>query len=139
MQYMAIDEKSHILFTKPLHQTPMIYYHSTNTDINLKGDYMRISAHPILDFERGTQVSFTFDGVQVSAYTGETIAAALYAAGYRTLANSPVRHRPRGFFCAIGNCSSCMMVVNGNANVKTCIELVQDGMIVETQRGKGTL
>ena len=100
---------------------------------------MRIYEHPILDFERGSAVSFTFDGVQVSAFTGETIAAALYAAGYRTLANSPVRHRPRGLYCAIGNCSSCMMVVNGKANVKTCIELVQDGMVVETQKGRGTL
>jgi len=100
---------------------------------------MRISQHPILDFERGTPVSFTFDGTPVSAHAGETIAAALYAAGYITLANSPIRHRPRGIYCAIGNCSSCMMVVNGKANVKTCIELVQDGMIVETQTGRGAL
>ena len=100
---------------------------------------MRLSNHPILDFERGTQLNFTFDGMQISAYTGETIAAALYAAGYRALANSPIKHRPRGLYCAIGNCSSCMMVVNGKANVKTCIELVQDGMIVETQKGRGTV
>jgi len=98
---------------------------------------MRVSQHPILDFERGAPVNFTFDGAQVSAFTGETIAAALYAAGYRILANSAVKHRPRGFYCAIGNCSSCMMVVNGKANVKTCIELVQDGMVVETQKGRG--
>jgi len=98
---------------------------------------MRISEHPILDFKRCTPVNFTFDGVQVSAYTGETIAAALYAAGHRTLAHSPIRHRPRGLYCAIGNCSSCMMVVDGKANVKTCIELVRDGMTVETQIGRG--
>ncbi|MCL2378089.1 MAG: (2Fe-2S)-binding protein [Defluviitaleaceae bacterium] len=100
---------------------------------------MRISLHPILDFQRGAALTFTFNGTPVSAYTGETIAAALYAAGYRTLANSPIRHRPRGLYCAIGNCSSCMMVVNGKANVKTCIELVRDGMVVETQQGKGTI
>ena len=100
---------------------------------------MRISQHPILEFERGAAVSFTFDGAAVPAYTGETIAAALYAAGFRTLASSPVQHRPRGLFCAIGNCSSCMMVVDGVTNVKTCIELVRDGMVVETQRDKGTV
>ena len=100
---------------------------------------MRISEHPILDFERGTPVVFTFDGVPVYAHTGETIAAALYAAGFTTLAKSPVKHRPRGLYCAIGNCSSCMMVVNGEANVKTCIELVQDGMTVETQEGRGNI
>ena len=98
---------------------------------------MRLSNHPILDFTRGKPLSFTFDGTPVPAHAGETIAAALYAAGFRTLANSPVRHRPRGLYCAIGNCSSCMMVVNGRANVKSCIELVQDGMVVETQEGRG--
>ena len=100
---------------------------------------MRISQHPILDFERGEPVNFTFDGTQISANAGETIAAALYAAGHRTLAKSPIRHRPRGLYCAIGNCSSCMMVVNGKANVKTCVELVRDGMVVETQYGRGAL
>jgi len=98
---------------------------------------MRLSQHPILDFTRGEPLNFTFDGAPVSAHEGETIAAALYAAGFRTLANSPNKHRPRGLYCAIGNCSSCMMVVNGKANVKSCIELVQDGMVVETQEGRG--
>jgi len=100
---------------------------------------MRISEHPILDFKRGEPVIFTFDGVKIPAYAGETIAAALYAAGFRTLGHSPIRHRPRGLYCAIGNCSSCMMVVDGKANIKTCIELVQDGMDVETQEGRGVL
>ena len=100
---------------------------------------MRICNHPILDFTRGAALTFTFDGAQVTAHEGETIAAALYAAGHRCLAASPIRHNPRGLYCAIGNCSSCMMVVNGRANVKTCIELVQDGMVVQTQAGRGML
>jgi len=100
---------------------------------------MRISQHPILDFRRGAAISFTFDGAHIPAHEGETIAAALYAAGYRNLATSPIRHRSRGLYCAIGNCSSCMMVVDGRANVKTCIELAQDGMVVETQQGRGAL
>jgi len=104
-----------------------------------RGDSVRLSNHPILDYERGTPLAFTFDGIQISAHAGETIAAALYAAGYRALANSPIKHRPRGLYCAIGNCSSCMMVVDGKSNVKTCIELVQDGMVVETQKGRGTV
>ena len=102
---------------------------------------MRIDQHPILDFKRGQAkpVQFTFDGAQVLAFEGETIAAALHAAGIRTLSHSLEKNRPRGLYCAIGNCSSCMMIVNGEANVKTCIELVQDGMIVETQKDRGAL
>ncbi|MGI6677549.1 MAG: (2Fe-2S)-binding protein [Dehalobacterium sp.] len=100
---------------------------------------MRIENHPILDFQRGQKVSFYFDGQLVEGYTGETIAAALHAAGVRVLGHSPELHRPRGLFCAIGNCSSCLMVVNGEPNVRVCVEKVQPGMQVETQQGKGCL
>ena len=47
------------------------------------------------------------------------------------------RKEPRGFFCAIGKCSSCFMVVDGVPNVRTCVTPVKDGMVVETQRGLG--
>lgn len=100
---------------------------------------MRIVEHPILDFQRGEKVSFFFDGQPVEGYTGETIAAALHAAGIRILGHSPELHRPRGLFCAIGNCSSCLMVVNGEPNVRVCVEKVKPGMQVETQKGKGCL
>ena len=100
---------------------------------------MRIEQHPILDFQRGEKVSFTFDGRELDGYTNETIAAALHASGIKELAKSPVMHRPRGLFCAIGNCSSCLMVVNGEPNIRVCVAKVQQGMKVETQRGKGDL
>jgi len=101
--------------------------------------FLRIQEHPILDFTRGIAVTFTFDGDKVSAFNNETIAVALHAAGVRSLSHSLAKNRPRGLYCAIGNCSSCNMVVNGEPNVKTCITLVQDGMIVESQNGKGNL
>ncbi|ATW25027.1 (2Fe-2S)-binding protein [Candidatus Formimonas warabiya] len=100
---------------------------------------MRIVKHPILDFQRGEKVSFFFDGQPVDGYAGETIAAALHAAGIRILGHSSELHRPRGLFCAIGNCSSCLMVVNGEPNVRICVEKVQPGIQVETQKGKGCL
>jgi len=100
---------------------------------------MRISQHPILDFNRTTPVKFTFDGAEISAYDNETIAVALHAAGVRTLSHSLNKNRPRGLYCAIGNCSSCVMVVDGEANVRTCVTLVRDGMVVESQKGKGSL
>ena len=100
---------------------------------------MRITEHPILDFERGAEVSFTFDQKTIPAYTGETIAVALHAAGERTLSHSLGKNRARGLYCAIGNCASCNMVVDGEPNVKTCVTLVKDGMVVQTQTGKGIL
>lgn len=100
---------------------------------------MRITEHPILDFQRGEEVTFFFDGQELKGFEGETIAAALHAAGVRVLGHSHIMHRPRGLFCAIGNCSSCLMVVNGEPNVRVCVEKVQHGMRVETQQGKGCL
>ena len=41
------------------------------------------------------------------------------------------------FFCAIGKCSSCFMVVDGVPNVRTCVTPLAAGMKVETQLGKG--
>lgn len=104
-----------------------------------EGEAMRIDEHPILDFNRGRPVSFTFDGKEVSAFEGETVAVALHAAGIRTLSNSAGLARPRGLYCAIGNCSSCHMVVDGESNVKTCVTLVREGMEVRTQIGKGSI
>ncbi len=100
---------------------------------------MRIEDHPILTFDRGKPINFTFDGQSMVGYEGESIAAALHANGVRVLAHSAEKQRPRGFYCAIGNCSSCMMVVDGVPNVKTCITELRDGMIVERQKGKGVI
>ena len=100
---------------------------------------MRIEQHPILDFQRGEKVVFSFNGQEVEGYTSETIAGALHAAGVRELAQSPELHRPRGLFCAIGNCSSCLMVVDGQPNIRVCVEKVKKGIRVESQRGKGDL
>ncbi len=100
---------------------------------------MRIEEHPIIDFKRGKKVSFTFNGRQIQAFEGETIAAALHAAGVRVLSHSHNLKRPRGFFCAIGNCSSCLMKVNGVYNVRICVIPVRDGDRVEMQEGRGDI
>ena len=99
----------------------------------------RITNHPILDFKEDRPVRFTFDGKELEGYEGEPIAAALHASGVRVLRESPELKRPRGFFCAIGNCSSCLMTVDGRPNVRICVEKLREGMNVTTQKGKGVL
>jgi len=100
---------------------------------------MRIEEHPILKFKRGKIITFKFEGKTLKGYEGETIAAALHANGVRILGESLEKHRPRGFYCAIGNCSSCLMVVDEIPNVKTCVTNLEEGMVVERQKGKGAL
>jgi len=94
----------------------------------------RIYEHPILKFDRGKEVTIYLDGKPLKAYENETVAAALYANGVRVFSKSIKYHRPRGFFCAIGRCSACMMEVDGVPNVKTCVKNVRDGMRIRQQK-----
>lgn len=100
---------------------------------------MRIKQHPILDFPEKQRIDFIFNGAKVFGYEGDTIASALHALNIKKLSDSIHSHRPRGLYCAIGNCSSCHMIVNGIPNVKTCITLLKPGMIVSTQINRGEL
>ncbi|WP_165845070.1 (2Fe-2S)-binding protein, partial [Candidatus Cryosericum terrychapinii] len=97
----------------------------------------RIAMHPILAWNRGDPVHITYDGKEITAYPQETVAMALYAAGVKQYGTSSRFYRPRGMFCAIGKCSSCMMRVDGSPNTRTCVLEVRDGMDVETQHGDG--
>jgi sarcosine oxidase subunit alpha len=98
----------------------------------------RLSHHPLLEFRRGKKLTFFFDGRPITAYEGETIAAALHAAGIRILTHTEAG-RPRGLFCAIGKCSSCLVTVDGVPNVKGCVTPVRAEMRVESQRGPGRI
>jgi len=100
---------------------------------------LRISKHPILEFERGKPVSICLNGKKIEAYEGETILAALYASGIKSYSKSVKYGRPRGFFCGIGKCSSCLMRVNSMPHVRTCVTLVEDGMKIEYEKGRGEL
>lgn len=99
----------------------------------------RIEQHPVLTFTRGRELSFSFEGRTLKGFEGETIAAALVASGIRLFRHSERLHRPRGFFCAVGRCSSCLMVVDGRPNVMVCMEPLREGCRVERQRGRGKL
>lgn len=97
----------------------------------------RIEDHPILDFPDRKKVRFTWQGRELWGLEGEPIASALHAAGIRVLHKSHKSAKPRGFFCAIGNCSSCLVVVDGVPNVRACTEKLREGMRVERQDGAG--
>ena len=62
---------------------------------------------------------------------------ALMAAGKMVLRYTVKYHEPRGVFCAIGQCTDCMMMVDGVPNVRTCVTPVRAGMRIETQHGLG--
>ena len=96
----------------------------------------RITEHPILGVpQKGSLVSFTYDGKKIQGYEGEPIAAALKAAGIQIHRYTKKEHTPRGIFCAIGRCTDCVMVVDGVPNVRTCVTPLKAGMKIQTQYG----
>lgn len=97
---------------------------------------MRVEKHCILDVEKTDKiVEITVDGKVIEAYEGEPILAALLAKGIKVNRYTVKKHEPRGLFCGIGQCSDCSMVVDGKANVRTCITPVKAGMVIQTQDG----
>jgi predicted molibdopterin-dependent oxidoreductase YjgC len=82
-------------------------------------------------------VRFTFDGREITAQAGQSIAAALLAAGVRSWRTTRVERAPRGLFCGIGVCFDCLVDVNGQPGVRACLTEVQDGDHVLTQEGAG--
>lgn len=98
----------------------------------------RIIDHPVL----GTlpdvpTVEITVDGQPLTARDGEPIAAALIANGIDICRAMPESGESRGPFCAVGRCSDCLMTVDGELNVRTCVTPVAAGMRIETQHGLG--
>ena len=81
-------------------------------------------------FQRGEQVAFQVDGQSVTAYRGETLAAALLAAGIAELRHSPRDGAPRGAYCFMGVCQECLVRVDG-ALLQSCQVVVAAGMVVE--------
>jgi aerobic-type carbon monoxide dehydrogenase small subunit (CoxS/CutS family) len=61
------------------------------------------------------------------------------AHGRRIFRYTKKHHETRGLFCGIGQCTDCVMEVDGVPNVRTCVTPVREGMIVVTQRGSGDL
>ncbi|NGQ97447.1 (2Fe-2S)-binding protein [Brevibacillus sp. SYP-B805] len=89
----------------------------------------RIEEHPILGpLPERSVVTFRFNGVPMQAYQGETIAAALLAAGIRTLRLHEEKGTPRGIYCNIGHCFECRVTVNGRTGIRACLTLVEEGM-----------
>ena len=74
-------------------------------------------------------IAFLFNGATVPALPGETITAALSAAGILTM-----RHMadgtPRGVHCARGACQDCVVSVDGRIGQRACMTKVAQGMDV---------
>ncbi|WP_267242116.1 (2Fe-2S)-binding protein [Streptomyces sp. PR69] len=85
----------------------------------------------------GPPFEITFDGRAVTALPGQSIAAALWAAGILSWRTTRVGGRPRGAFCGIGQCYDCLATVNGTPNRRACLVPAAPGDAITTQEGHG--
>lgn len=81
-------------------------------------------------------VTVEIDGKVVRARAGDTVAAAMLAAGIDHCRTTPVSDTPRAPYCLMGVCFECLVTVDGVGNRQGCLVPVRDGMRIETQQGK---
>jgi sarcosine oxidase subunit alpha len=83
---------------------------------------------------RGQRVTIRVNGNPVEACCGETLFAALIAAGIRTLRSSfkGQTKAGRGGFCGMGVCQECRVTVDGLPDRRACMIEVRAGMEVVT-------
>lgn len=77
------------------------------------------------------------DGEPLPALPGQTIAAALMAAGHRSWRTTRGSGERRGLFCGIGACFDCLVTVNGVHAVRACLATARAGDVVTTEDGTG--
>src|SRR5215472_5383268 len=92
-----------------------------------QGRRMRLT-HPTIR-PTGREIKFRFEGKTLTALEGETIAAALSAAGIVAFRQT-INGAPRGLYCGMGACFDCVVTVDGRMGRRACMEKVADGMEV---------
>ena len=85
--------------------------------------------------EGGAPVAITVDGKAISARTGDTVAAALLAAGIDHCRTTPVSGAPRAPYCLMGVCFDCLVTIDGVGSRQSCLVPVREGMSSSRRHG----
>jgi glycine/D-amino acid oxidase-like deaminating enzyme len=81
--------------------------------------------------QTGNRAAIRFDGREIPALEGESLAAALTAAGIRTLRRTR-SGAPRGLWCGMGACFECVVTIDGRPEQRACLAKVTSGMDVRS-------
>ena len=86
--------------------------------------------------DTGATLTLKVDGKPIRARVGDTVAAAMLAAGIDHCRTTPVSGAPRAPYCLMGVCFDCLVTVDGVGSRQGCLVPVREGMEIETQTGK---
>lgn len=85
----------------------------------------------IPSIHRGRPVAIHVNGRKTCAYAGETVHAALTAAGYTVFGRTNAAGMPHAAFCGMGICCGCLVTIDGRPDQRACMRLVEEGMEIE--------
>ena len=81
------------------------------------------------------EIRFSYEGREIVARVGDSVAAALLAAGETGLRATPVSGMARAPYCMMGVCFDCLVVIDGQPNQQGCMIPAREGMKIERQQG----
>jgi D-hydroxyproline dehydrogenase subunit gamma len=84
----------------------------------------------------GKRIRVTIDGNPVDARAGDSVAAAMLAAGLDHCRTTPVSGAKRAPYCMMGVCFDCLVTIDSIGNRQGCLVEVREGMRIETQQGR---
>lgn len=90
-----------------------------------------------LPAEEADFVAIFLDDEPLQVPKGISVAAAVLSRNPGHTRTTPVSGSKRLPFCMMGVCYECLMVIDGQANRRTCATYVREGMRIETQQGVG--
>jgi sarcosine oxidase subunit alpha len=85
--------------------------------------------------EEAAALTVRIDGRTVEVRSGDTVAAAMLAAGIDRCRTTAVSGAPRAPYCLMGVCFDCLVTIDGIGNRQGCLVPVRAGMEIETQAG----
>ncbi len=80
-------------------------------------------------------IRFSYEGREIVAQPGDSVATALLLAGETSLRTTPISGSARAPYCMMGVCFECLMEIDGVGNRQACLTPVKAGMQVQRQRG----
>ncbi len=77
------------------------------------------------------EVTIFIDGRPVAVQEGDSVAAALLAAGVVAFRANAANGDLRGPYCLMGACQECLVTIDGQPGMQSCAVPVVDGMLID--------
>lgn len=80
-------------------------------------------------------VTVTVEGKSIAVPASDSVAAAVFAAGFGHTRTSPIGGQKRAPYCMMGVCFECLVEIDGIPNQQACMTPVKEGMQINLQKG----